>query len=87
MNRTGDQERMQRIRRGLTGLAVVFLFVLLASAISRSGQDTPSSQTQNEGVSSAEPNEPLAEIGAAPGTAAAENDVAEREPSRDSPTR
>ena len=79
MNRAGDQERMQRIRRGLTGLAVVFLFVLLASAISRSGDDAPSSPKQNN-LAPAEPNEPLAEIGAVPGTSATENNVVASEP-------
>jgi hypothetical protein len=52
---------MQRVRIGLTGLAFVFLLVLLGTAISRWG---------NEGV---EPNEPLAELGVAPGESSAAN--------------
>ena len=80
MNRAGDQERTQRIRRGLTGLAVVFLFVLLASAISRSSDDQPSSSAPDSNAMPAEPNEPLAEIGAAPGTPAAENEAVATEP-------
>jgi hypothetical protein len=40
MNRVDKEERMQRIRIGLTGLAVVFLLVLLGTAISRSSDDS-----------------------------------------------
>ena len=40
MNRAQGEERMQRIRIGLTGLAFVFLLVLLGTAISRSGEDS-----------------------------------------------
>jgi hypothetical protein len=64
MNRVQREERMQRIRIGLTGLAFVFLLVLLGTAISRSSGDSVSPPAQNE---LKEPNEPLAEIGAAPG--------------------
>jgi hypothetical protein len=55
---------MQRIRIGLTGLAFVFLLVLLGTAISRGGDD---SDTNPSEVNLAEPNEPLAELGVAPG--------------------
>ena len=72
MNRVSKEERMQRIRIGLTGLAVVFLFVLLGTAISRSSEDPVAPTAQNE---LQEPSEPLAEIGAAPG-AATENEAA-----------
>ena len=54
---------MQRIRIGLTGLAFVFLLVLLGTAISRSSGDPAAPTAHNE---LAEPAEPLAEIGAAP---------------------
>lgn len=57
----------KRIRIGLTGLAFAFVFVLLGSAISRSGDDTPVNMS-NQAVE-AEPNEPLAELGVAPGPA------------------
>ena len=87
MNRAGDQERTQRIRRGLTGLAVVFLFVLLASAISRSSDDPRSAPTFNSDAVPAEPNEPLAQIGAAPGTPTAENEAVAPEPSPDPSSR
>ena len=63
MNRVQREERMQRIRIGLTGLAFVFLLVLLGTAISRSSGDPVVPSVQNE---LAEPSEPLAEIGAAP---------------------
>ena len=68
MNRVDREERMQRIRIGLTGLAFVFLLVLLGTAISRSGEDGSAVPVQNELAAPEEPNEPLAEIGAAPGT-------------------
>ena len=80
MNRVDKEERIQRIRAGLIGLAVVFLFVLFGTAISRSGNDAPPTPAQNELFANQEPNEPLAEIGAAPGTATARNETAE-EPS------
>ena len=57
----------QRIRIGLTGLAFAFLLVLLASAISRSGNDENGVATA--AANDAEPSEPLAELGVAPGTA------------------
>ncbi len=55
----------QRIRIGLTGLAVAFLVVLLASAISRASRDDVSNAAEQ--ATSNEPNEPLAELGVAPG--------------------
>ena len=66
---------MQRVRIGLTGLAFVFLLVLLGTAISRSGGEPPPSpepQVMANGEI-AEPNEPLAELGVAPGESAADN--------------
>ena len=80
MNRVDKEERMQRIRIGLTGLAFVFLLVLLGTAISRSGEDPLSKASQNELATPEEPNEPLAEIGAAPGTATSSNEAAGEEP-------
>ena len=56
----------QRIRIGLTGLAFAFLLVLLGSVISRSGSDTASNSVQAVNETD-EPNEPLAELGVAPG--------------------
>jgi hypothetical protein len=57
----------QRIRIGLTGLAFAFLLVLLASVISRTGDDG------DRRIASNEPNEPLAELGVAPGAGDAVN--------------
>ena len=67
MNRAQGEERMQRIRIGLTGLAFVFLLVLLGTAISRSSEQDGLPTAQNELAADKEPSEPLAEIGAAPG--------------------
>lgn len=55
----------QRIRIGLTGLAFAFLLVLLGSIISRSSHDEPTNAVQQ--ATANEPNEPLAELGVAPG--------------------
>ena len=57
----------QRIRYGLTGLAIAFLVILLASAISRASRDDVSNAAQQAVTN--EPNEPLAELGVAPGAA------------------
>ena len=62
----------QRIRIGLTGLAFAFLLVLLGSVISRSREEDPLAQNQKQ-VNEAEPNEPLAQLGVAPGGDAAVN--------------
>ena len=76
MNRAQGEERMQRIRIGLTGLAFVFLLVLLGTAISRSSEDSLAPPAQNDMAADEKPNEPLAEIGAAPG-ATLENETSE----------
>jgi len=61
----------QRIRIGMTGLAIAFLVVLLASIVSRSARDdnvaAPANATTNT------PTEPLAELGVAPGSEPQEN--------------
>lgn len=59
----------QRIRIGLTGLAVAFLVVLLASVISRASRDDVSNAAQQSATN--EPSEPLAELGVAPGASPA----------------
>lgn len=61
----------QRIRIGLTGLAFAFLLVLIGSVISRSGGE-PAPLTAAEREAEAEPNEPLAELGVAPGSTTSE---------------
>lgn len=55
----------QRIRIGLTGLAVAFLLVLLGSIITRSSHQGATNAAQQ--ATANEPSEPLAEIGVAPG--------------------
>lgn len=80
MNEPSSSERVQRIRIGLTGLAFVFLLVLLGTAISRSGDaPPPSTATANGLAATAEPEEPLAELGVAPGQTS-ENDAAPATP-------
>jgi hypothetical protein len=59
----------QRIRIGLTGLAFAFLLVLLGSVVSRSGNDERSANAVEQAAANSEPNEPLAELGVAPGGA------------------
>ena len=66
---------MQRVRIGLTGLAFVFLLVLLGAAVSRWGEDESdlNAVAQANIEAEAEPNEPLAELGVAPGESSASN--------------
>lgn len=66
---------MQRIRIGVTGLAFVFLLVLLGTAIGTSRDEemaVPEDLSVLTNTPEAEPAEPLAELGAAPGQAVAE---------------
>lgn len=70
---------MQRVRIGLTGLAFVFILVLLGAIFSRASDEEPitpnmiEQQMTPEGAAQAradaEPKEPLAELGVAPGNA------------------
>jgi len=61
---------MQRVRIGLTGLAFVFLLVLLGAVFSRWSTEEPAANNMaNIANNTAEPNEPLAELGVAPGGA------------------
>lgn len=66
----------KRIRIGLTGLAFAFLLVLLGSVISRSRDEDSPPPTQEQ-LNEAEPNEPLAELGVAPGGDAVVNNSQE----------
>ena len=63
---------MQRVRIGLTGLAFVFLLVALGAAISRWGVEDP--MPNQVAANDGEPNEPLAELGVAPGESSAANE-------------
>jgi hypothetical protein len=69
---------MQRVRIGLTGLAFIFLFVMLAAIFSRPDEEEPiTANSVEQGLAAggqaakreapAEPKEPLAELGVAPG--------------------
>ena len=66
----------QRIRIGLTGLAIAFLFMLLGSVVSRSRDENSPPQNQEQ-MNEAEPSEPLAELGVAPGGEASMNNSSE----------
>lgn len=70
------KERIQRVRIGLTGLAFVFVLVLTGAAITRWSADPQTNQPMTNALPSA-PNEPLAEIGAAPGDSSAANAATE----------
>ena len=71
------KERVQRVRIGLTGLAFVFVLVLIGAAITRWSVDPPTPNQVIANAAQSEPNEPLAEIGAAPGESSAANAAAD----------
>jgi hypothetical protein len=70
---------MQRVRIGLTGLAFVFVLVLLAAIFTSPSEEPPITANSIEqqlgpggasaNAADAEPKEPLAELGVAPGNA------------------
>jgi hypothetical protein len=69
---------MQRVRIGLTGLAFVFILVLLGAIFSRASEEEPITANLIERQmadgnlatnEAAAPKEPLAELGVAPGNA------------------
>ena len=75
---------MQRVRIGLTGLAFVFLLVLLGAVFTSPSNEAPITpnliETQLSGGNQAapaanqtQPKEPLAELGVAPGNADDDN--------------
>lgn len=78
---------MQRVRIGLTGLAFVFLLVLLGAIFTSPSNEAPITpnliETQLSGGNravppagnQAEPKEPLAELGVAPGNGDDDNSV------------
>lgn len=86
---------MQRVRIGLTGLAFVFVLVLLATALVRPSEEAPLSPNLIEpavtgtpaGGNAAEPQEPLAELGVAPGNADQNKSVAAGPPGAAEPQR
>ena len=76
MEEPNSSERTQRVRIGLTGLAFVFLLVLLGTAVSRSGDETAAGTAPANGLANgAEPEEPLAQIGVAPGQSSNQNEA------------
>lgn len=68
----GDHCLMQRVRIGITGLAVVFLVVLLAAAVvgfrskDKTGGSNLTAESENSSSKTA-PSDPLADLGVAPG--------------------
>ncbi len=77
LTRDDESAMTQRVRIGLTGLACVFLLVLLAAAVfgfvgdesSAPPAGAPANGMTNTDVSDDAPKEPLAELGVAPGNA------------------
>ena len=69
-----EKDGVQRIRIGLTGLAFVFLLVLLGTVVSRSGRDEAViPNAANSAQNGAEPTDPLSDLGVAPGSASETN--------------
>ncbi len=78
---------MQRVRIGLTGLAFVFVLVLLATILIRPSAEAPltanlieqqragATPAGNAAAGEGESKEPLAELGVAPGNAESNNSV------------
>jgi hypothetical protein len=72
----GDRDLMHRVRIGITGLAVVFLVVLLAAAVvgfhskNKGGNASNAAEASNNAMP---PADPLAELGVAPGNPAGES--------------
>ena len=71
----------QRVRVGALGLACVFLLVMLATALLRATSDADLTNRQAiAGTNSAEPSEPLAQLGVAPGNAPSDAPAAPARP-------
>ena len=84
---------MQRVRIGLTGLAFVFLLVLLGAVFTSPSNEAPITPNLIEtqlsgnrmaapGTNQSEPKEPLAELGVAPGNADDDNRIAQPAPAQ-----
>jgi hypothetical protein len=78
MQQPSQSERAKRVRIGVTGLGCVFFVVVLGTAVSRSS-DRPASAAGNASglANGAEPDEPLAQIGVAPGQSADDNNMSD----------
>ena len=85
---------MQRVRIGLTGLAFVFLLVLLGAVFTSQSNEAPitpnlietqlsgGNRTATPASNQSEPKEPLAELGVAPGNADDDNMTAPPAPAQ-----
>ncbi|MEN2746745.1 MULTISPECIES: hypothetical protein [Sphingomonas] len=82
--RSDQSQLLQRLRVGATGLVLVVLLIVLASALFRSAIDEPpitedvtavdeSANVALANLTAGNPDEPLAELGIAPGTAPGNN--------------
>ncbi len=80
---------MQRVRIGITGLAVVFLIVLLAAAVvgfHAKDRSAPAANTaEAANAAEAAPADPLAELGVAPGGTASSTTSTTEEPGNSKP--
>ena len=68
-----EPSHRQRVRIGLTGLAFVFLLVIIGAAITRWSEEPDLANAARAENAVAQPTDPLAEIGAAPGESSAAN--------------
>ena len=69
----------QRIRIGLTGLAFVFLLVIIGAAITRWSSEPNADNMIAANAALDEPTDPLAEMGVAPGESSAANAASENQ--------
>jgi hypothetical protein len=58
---------VQRVRIGLTGLAFVFVLVLLGTVVSRSSRDGAVLSNAANSAANSQPSDPLSDLGVAPG--------------------
>ena len=61
---------MQRVRIGLTGLAFVFVLVLLGAVVSRSSREGAVLPNAANSAENSQPSDPLSDLGVAPGPSA-----------------
>jgi len=74
---------LQRIRIGLTGLAFVFLLVLLGAVVSRSSREgAVIPNGVNAAADNSQPTDPLSDLGVAPGVPTASANSADHNSSR-----
>lgn len=66
---------MHRVRVGLTGLAFVFLLVMLATTFLRASEERGSPGGAAVVANDTAPSEPLAQLGVAPGNAPSEQNT------------